>query len=311
MASAANPCGVYLGRVWDPEQLAAIEVEIDRLQLVGDPLGEWLAIRTRLDAGPLAPAERALLRRRAVTLREALGPALVLAEDPSLGRPAALRERGLLVDLGFDAATPERLAAVFARPDARFVLRLRLRGDAELLLDCADALLELRRPAWLRLLEFELPSAGELDGKDPDAETEAARLRMRAGLLDRQPALLAAFGELFSVTVDDAPLGFASQPDPTKVRTRIGRALADPDRAGKLRAIELLLDQALSQSELVNQLRVPLIRVVTREHEPQLRQRALRALDQLGPERASVFALLGEWARDHEDSELLAWMSRA
>jgi hypothetical protein len=293
--------------VWDPDQLAAIEVEIDRLLLAGEPLGEWLAVRMRLDAGPLGSEERARLRRRAVMLREQLGPALVLADDPALGRPTAVRERGLLVDVGFDAAAPGRLARLLARADARFLLRLRLRGDTEGLLGCADLLLDRQaatRPAWLRMLDFELPSAGELDGKDPDAEVEAARARLIAGLLDRRDALLLSLDDLFSLTVDDHSLQLDAPPAGGKRRTQLGRALANPDPEIKRRALDALLDDG----ELATALRIPLIRVITREADPDLRQRALRVVDRIGPERTSLIALLGEWARDHEDSELRDWL---
>lgn len=294
--------------MWDPDQLAAIEVEIDRLLLAGEPLGEWLAVRTLLDAGPIAPPERALLRQRAAILREQLGPALVLADDPALGRPAAIRERGLLVDVGFDAATPGRLAALLARPDARFLLRLRLRGDADTLLACTDLLVDHSKPKWLRLLDFELPSAGELDSKDPDAEAEAARVLLIAGLLERRPALLASLDELFGVTVDDQPLHVDVPAPASKRRTRLGRALADPNPDHKARALDQLLDSGVDAGQLAKQLRVPLIRLITRDTDPELRQRALRALDRIGPERTSALAMLGEWARDHEDAELREWL---
>jgi hypothetical protein len=293
--------------VWDPDQLAAIEVEIDRLLLSGEPLGEWLAVRTRLDAGPLGPEERARLRQRAAILRERLGSALVLADDPALGRPAAVRERGLLVDVGFDAASPGRLASLLARSDARFLLRLRLRGNVSTLLACADLLLDRHattRPAWLRMLDFELPSAGELDGKDPDAEAEAARIRLIAGLLDRRHALLDSLGDLFSLTVDDHPLQLDT-PSSGKRRTVLGRALADPDPDAKRLALDALADD----SELAISLRIPLIRLITREADPNLRQLALRVIDRMGPERTSVLALLGEWARDHEDADLREWLT--
>ena len=134
--------------MWDPEQLAEIPVIVDRLQAAGDPLGEWLAIRLRLEArdevSPLSGAERRELRRRARALRDELGPRLILADDPRLGRPHAIRERGLLVDVSFAAASPDRLAELFARPDAGFVLRLRLRGDASGLLGCLELLLASR-----------------------------------------------------------------------------------------------------------------------------------------------------------------------
>jgi hypothetical protein len=300
--------------VWDPDQLAAIEVEIDRLLLAGEPLGEWLAVRTRLDAAPIAQPERALLRGRAAILREQLGPALVLADDPALGRPAAVRERGLLVDVGFDAATPARLAALLARPDARFLLRLRLRGDADTLLDCADQLLDppagSSATAWLRQLDFELPSAGDLDGKDPDAEAEAARALLIAGLLERRLALLASLDDLFGVTVDDSPLHFDGPVPASKPRTRLGRALTDPNPDHKARALDQLLDAGGESGPLAKQLRVVLIRLITREADAALRQRALQALDRIGPERTSALALLGEWARDHEDGELRQWLDR-
>ncbi|MFV8755356.1 hypothetical protein ACNOYE_32805 [Nannocystaceae bacterium ST9] len=292
--------------MWDPDQLAAIEVEIDRLLLAGDPLGEWLAIRMRLDSDPIAPEERASLRHRASSLREQLGPALVLADDPALGRPAAIRERGLIVDVGFDAANPGRLAALLARPDARFLLHLRLRGDTDMLLGCADMLTDRRaatRPAWLRLLDFELPSAGELDGKDPDAEAEAARLRLIAGLFDRRPALLANLEDLFSLTVDDHPLQL--EVGVGKPRTRIGRALGDPDPELKRAA----LDQLVGQGRLASSLRVPLIRLITREADPELRQRALHVIDAIVGERTTLLTLLGEWARDHEDLDLREWLA--
>jgi hypothetical protein len=299
--------------MWDPEQLAAIEVEIDRLQLAGEPLGEWLAVRTLL-AGAIAQPERALLRGRAAILRERLRPMLALADDPALGRPTALRDHGLIVDVRFDAATPARLAAMLARPDARFLLRLRLRGDADTLLACADQLLDPGPPAtawraWLRQLDFELPSAGELDGKDPDAEAEAARALLIAGLIDRRPALLASLDDLFGVTVDDSPLHFDGPIPASKPRTRLGRALADPNPDHKAHALDQLLDAGGDSRVLAQQLRVPLIRLITREADPALRQRALRALDRMGPERTSALALLGEWARDHEDGELNQWLA--
>jgi hypothetical protein len=293
--------------VWDPEQLAAIEVEIDRLLLAGEALGEWLAVRMRLDGGPLGSEERARLRRRAATLREQLGSVLVLADDPGLGRPTAVRERGLLVDVGFDAATPGRLARLLARPDARFLLRLRLRGNVEDLLGCADLLLDRRahaRPAWLRLLDFELPSAGELDGKDPDAEAEAARIRLIAGLLERRGVLLLSLADLFSLTVDDHPLQLDTPEAVGKRRTALGRALADPDPEAKRFALDALADDG----ELATALRVPLLRLITREADPNLRQRALEVVDRIGPERTSLLALLGEWARDHEDTDLREWL---
>lgn len=108
-----------------------------------------------LDAPELPDGERQALRKRGRCLREELGPRLVLAEDPRLGGPYAMRVLGLLADVGFDKVTPDRLAALLVRPDAPFLLRLRLRGDAADLRNCVELLLESPSRSSLRHLILE------------------------------------------------------------------------------------------------------------------------------------------------------------
>jgi hypothetical protein len=204
--------------VWDPEQLAEIPVIVDRLLAAGDPLGEWLAIRMRLDGGRAQQPERRSLRQRARVLREQLGPRLILADDPSLGQPHAVRELGLLADVSFDRATPGRLAELLARPDASFLLRLQLRGAVEVLRACIELLLEHDSAgacprtgvrASLRQLSLEVVD----DAGEPDVESSAALLQAldESEIAERMPSLFAvevdrrALALPFDVAVLDEP----------------------------------------------------------------------------------------------------------
>lgn len=297
--------------MWDPEQLAEIPVIADRLLAAGDPLGEWLAIRMRLDGGRAEPPERRLLRQRARALREQLGPRLILADDPKLGRPHAVRELGLLADVSFDRATPERLAELLARPDAPFLLRLHLRGDLDALQGCVELLLGQEPPvtgtrASLRQLVLELvDSAGE-----PDADASSVLLEELgdADITEHLPSLFAvevnrrALTLPFDMTVLDEPGPWS----PAR-RAALGRALASPNTSIRKRA----LLQLREHGEDAGSLRAKLLAIIEHDPQPEVRAAALGVVTRLGALVPAMLALLTDVARERDDPQLREWLKLA
>lgn len=299
--------GLSSGPVWDPEQLAEIPVLVDRLQATGDPLGEWLAIRVRLDApGEIASVERRALRRRARALREQLGPRLILADNPRLGRPHAIRELGLLVDVSFAEASTERLAELFVRPDAPLLLRLRLRGDAATLGGCVELLREPPSRAGAAIQASLRELALELDAE--------RRTEPRADLVARAAQLGERLPSLFSLSVDARvlSLGFVEdaldKPEPWSPsrRTTLGRALASPSAAHRRKALERLREHGA----VANQLRSALLRIIETDPEPRVRLAAFAVVARLGSGAAAMLALLVDAARERDDPELHDWLTR-
>jgi hypothetical protein len=301
--------------VWDPEQLAEIPVIVDRLLAAGDPLGEWLAIRMRLDGGRAQQPERRSLRQRARVLREQLGPRLILADDPSLGQPHAVRELGLLVDVSFDRATPGRLAELLARPDASFLLRLQLRGAVEVLRACIELLLEHDSAgacprtgvrASLRQLSLEVVD----DAGEPDVESSAALLQAldESEIAERMPSLFAvevdrrALALPFDVAVLDEPGAWSSWR-----RAALGRALASPDASTRSRA----LLQLREHGEDAGSLRAKLLAIIEHDPHPQVRAEALGVVTRLGAQAPVMLALLTDIARERDDPELREWLKLA
>jgi hypothetical protein len=301
--------------VWDPEQLAEIPVIVDRLLAAGDPLGEWLAIRMRLDGGRAQQPERRSLRQRARVLREQLGPRLILADDPSLGQPHAVRELGLLVDVSFDRATPGRLAELLARPDASFLLRLQLRGAVEVLRACIELLLEHDSAgacprtgvrASLRQLSLEVVD----DAGEPDVESSAALLQAldESEIAERMPSLFAvevdrrALALPFDVAVLDEPGARSSWR-----RAALGRALASPDARTRSRA----LVQLREHGEDAGSLRAKLLAIIEHDPHPQVRAEALGVVTRLGAQAPVMLALLTDIARERDDPELREWLKLA
>jgi hypothetical protein len=297
--------------VWDPEQLAEIPVIADRLLAAGDPLGEWLAIRMRLDGGRAQQPERRSLRQRARVLREQLGPRLILADDPKLGRPHAVRELGLLADVSFERATPGRLAELLARPDAPFLLRLHLRGDIDALQGCIELLLERELPstgtrASLRQLLLEVVD----DGGELDAELGAVLLQELgdSAIAGRMPSLFAvevnrrALTLPFDMTVLDEPGAWSSWR-----RAALGRALASPNASIRKHA----LVQLREHGENAGSLRAKLLAII--EHDPQsdVRAAALGVVTRLGALAPAMLALLTDIARERDDPELREWLRLA
>lgn len=286
----------------------------DRLLAAGDPLGEWLAIRMQLDGQPPPPPERRLLRQRARVLRELLGPRLILADDPRLGRVHAVRELGLLADVSFERATPARLAQVLARPDAPFLLRLALRGEADELLGCVELLLERERSgaargtrASLRQLTLEvIDVSGEPDARSSDRVVET---------LSNSDEIVARLPSLFALDVDrrSPALPFdvteLDQTGPWSPRRRaaLGRALTSPDALVRKRALVRLREHG----EQASSLRAKLLAII--EHDPQseVRAAALRVVTRLGSLAPVMLALLTDVARERDDSQLREWLKLA
>ena len=300
--------------MWDPEQRSEIPVIADRLLAAGDPLGEWLAIRMQLDGAMPQQPERRLLRQRARVLREQLAPRLILADDPCLGRLHAVRELGLLADVSFERATPARLAQVLARPDAPFLLRLQLRGEVDALRDCVELLLERGRVgnargtrASLRQLTLEvIDLAGE-----PDAQASDSLVRELAD----SDEIGARLPSLFALDVDrrspalpfDAAELDTAGPWTPKRRAALGRALTSPDAVVRKRALVRLREHG----ELAGSLRAKLLSII--EHDPQteVRAAALKVVTRLGSLAPVMLALLGDVAREREDSQLRDWLKLA
>ncbi|KIG17594.1 hypothetical protein DB30_03075 [Enhygromyxa salina] len=292
--------------MWDVDQLAEIPVIADRLQAQGDPLGEWLAVRVRVDAGGLARPERQILRSRARALRGRLGSRLVLADDPALGRPHVVRERGLIADIQLARATPDRLAALLGRPDAPFVLRLQLRGDANRLRACVALLLGDdasrlgRTPISLRQLELE-------------PEPEGTGEQLFTELSERRDALGTRLISLFTLGVDARviPLPFASaaldrgeQPWTPTRRADLGRALASAEPNDRRRALERLHEHGRD----AGQLGAALLRIIEHEGEPSVRAAAFEVVAGLGSLAHPIIAVAADFARGREDPQLQAWL---
>jgi hypothetical protein len=302
--------------MWDPEQLAEIPVIADRLQAAGDPLGEWLAIRLRLEGGPVPRPERRLLRRRARELREELGPRLVLADNPGLGRPHAVRELGLLADLSFTEATPGRLAELCARPDAPFILRLQLRGELDALGGCLELLLDReargRGPGHtrtsLRQLGFEVvDGAGEPNSEDRAALQ--ARLRTDAAEIgERLPGLfeLRVGGQAVPLPYVREELERESAWTAAR-RATLGRALASPEPEERRRALLRLREHG----EHAGQLRALLLAIIEDDDDPRVRAAAFAVVPKLGRLAPAVIAILGDMARERDDPQLREWLSVA
>lgn len=297
--------------MWDPEQLAEIPVIADRLLAAGDPLGEWLAIRMRLDGGRASQPERRSLRQRARALREQLGPRLILADDPKLGRPHAIRELGLLADVSFDRATLGRLAELLARPDAPFLLRLQLRGDIDALQGCLELLLERELPspgtrASLRQLLLEVvDSSGE-----PDTESSAALWRSlgESAIAVHMPSLFAVevnrrvLALPFDMAVLDEPGAWSSWR-----RAALGRALASPNASIRKRA----LLQLREHGEQAGTLRAKLLAIIEHDPQPEVRAAALGVVTRLGALAPAMLALLSDVARERDDPQLREWLKLA
>jgi hypothetical protein len=299
--------------VWDPEQLAEIPVIADRLLAAGDPLGEWLAIRMRLDAGMAEQPERRLLRQRVRALREQLGPRLTLADDPKLGRPHAIRELGLLADVSFERVTPGRLAELLARPDAPFLLRLELRGEVDALRDCVE-LLQAREPeptaggtrASLRQLVLEVIDAqGEPDvasGVDLLQELGASEIG------DRMPSLFAVEVDRhslelpFDMAVLDGPGPWSS-----RRRAALGRALASSAASVRQRSLLRLREHG----EDAGALRVKLLALIESDPQPEVRAAALSVVTRLGALVPTMLALLTDIAHEKDDPQLREWLKLA
>jgi hypothetical protein len=294
-----------LSSVWDPEQLAEIPVITDRLLAAGDPLGEWLAIRMRLEGGRAEQAERRLLRQRARALREQLGPRLILADDPKLGRPHAVRELGLLADVSFDRATSGRLAELLARPDAPFLLRLQLRGDVDALQGCMDLLLERTRESLRQLMLEVIDSAGE-----PDSDAGVGLLEEIGDsvIAVQMPSLFAvevnrrSVALPFDMTVLDEPGGWSSLR-----RAALGRALASPNASIRKRALLRLREHG----EDAGSLRAKLLAIIEHDPEPEVRAAALGVVTRLGALVPAMLALLGDVARERDDPQLREWLKLA
>ncbi|PRQ05852.1 hypothetical protein ENSA5_01720 [Enhygromyxa salina] len=296
--------------MWDPDQLAEIPVIADRLQAEGDLLGEWLAIRMRLDRGGVARPERKTLRRRARALRDRLGPRVILAQDSRLGRPYVVRDHGQIADLSVGQATPERLGLLLDRPDAAFVLRLRLRGEIEALRGCVELLLAPGSSPGrsLRELGLELVDAGD----EPDlgaGRALGAELRERAqGLGEGLPSLfgLDIDGVSLALPFDRVAVG-SDQPWTARRRTALGRALASPEPADRLGALERLLDHG----EDAGQLRAPLLAIIERDPEPRVRAAAFAVVPRLGEVAEAIMALSADAARERDDPQLRDWLKLA
>jgi hypothetical protein len=300
-----------LSLVWDAEQLAEIPVIADRLLAAGDPLGEWLAIRMRLDGGHAEPPERRLLRQRARALREQLGSRLILADDPKLGRPHAVRELGLLADVSFDRATPARLAELLARPDAPFLLRLQLRGDIGALQGCIELLLELEPArggtrASMRHLVLEV-----VDGTgEPDAESGGASLEElgESELAVRMPSLFAVEVNRRSLSL---PFDIAALEEHgawgSSRRTALGRALSSPNASIRSRA----LVQLREHGEDAGALRAKLLALIEHDPQPEVRAAALGVVTRLGALAPVMLALLTDVARERDDPQLREWLKLA
>lgn len=287
--------------MWDPEQLEAIAVCIDGLQAAGDPLGEWLAIRERIETGDLAQAERKILRQRARQLRTSLGSRLVLAQDPALAQPHVVRERGWISELGLDAAAPAVLERILARPDASFVLGLRLRGPAAPL----EACLELLRASPVRLSLRRLVLDRGPEGREPFAL--AQRIAARADALGRELSALFELeveGQL--VGLRPAPVGLADPAWSAARRTALGRTLASPDPLRRREA----LHQLRAHGAEVAQLRTLLLRLIEHDPERRVRAAAFALVPQLGAMSEAMFAVLLDSARRRKDALLLDWLTR-
>lgn len=291
--------------VWDPEQLAEIPVIADRLLAAGDPLGEWLAIRVRLDGGRAEQPERRLLRQRARVLREQLGSRLILADDPKLGRPHAVRELGLIADVSFERATPGRLAELLVRPDAPFLLRLQLRGDIDALQGCMELLLERERVSLRQLLLEVVDGTGE-------ADAESGELLLRA-LGDS--AIAVCMPSLFSVEVNRRSL--ALEFDMTQLdgpgtwnprrRAALGRALASLDPSIRKRALLQLREHGVAAGSL----RAKLLAIIEHDPQPEVRAAALGVVTRLGALAPAMLALLNDVARERDDPQLREWLELA
>jgi hypothetical protein len=299
--------------VWDPEQLAEIPVIADRLLAAGDPLGEWLAIRMRLDSGMADRPERRLLRQGARALREQLGPRLILADDPELGRPHAIRELGLLADVMFEQATPTRLAALLARPDAPFLLRLQLRGDLDALRDCLLLLLDHDRTGAARgtrasLRQLLLEPIDERAEPDP-VSSEVLFLELDESRIgERLPSLFTlqvngrALGLPFDLEVLDE-----SGPWSSPRRTALGRALGSSITSVRQRA----LLQLREHGEDAASLRVKLLAIIEHDPQPEVRAAALSVVTRLGALVPVMLALLTDVARERDDPQLREWLRLA
>lgn len=285
----------------------------DRLLEAGDPLGEWLAIRMQLDGGQPKQPERRLLRQRARALREVLGPRLILADDPALGRLHAVRELGLLADVSFERATPGRLAQVLARPDAPFLLRLQLRGEVDALRGCVDLLTDRGKSvaprgtrASLRQLTLEV-----IDGVG-ESDAEASE-QLEKDLADSEIGI--RLPNLFALDIGrrSPPLPFdfsvleVAGPWTSGRRTALGRALASPYAWVRHRALLRLREHG----EDAGSLRVKLLSIIENDPQSEVRAAALRVVTRLGAMVPVMLALLTDLARERDDSQLREWLKLA
>lgn len=296
--------------MWDADERAEIAVLADRLLARGDPFGEWLALRTRLEA-ELPASERAPLTRRVRALRAQLGSSLSLSDPRAEGeRLRALRDGGLISDLWVSGATPGRLGELLSRPDAGFLLRLGVGARPRALRGCVELLASpSARTASLRRIEFELDDAPDTDASVIDQ----IRAGLRAELEARIPALAEQLPRLYELRVEGRPLalpvtlGELERPKATRpqLRTRLGRALTHDDPKLRRAACEGLRDHP----ELLAELQPVLLHQIEADDQPALR-RALLELLTRGPDRAAVVALLSDRARKRGDRELSATLAK-
>jgi hypothetical protein len=301
----------YSESMWDPEQLAEIPVIADRLLAAGDPLGEWLAIRMRLDPGMADQPERRLLRQRARVLRDQLGPRLILADDPRLGRPHAIRELGLLADVSFERVTADRLAELLTRPDAPFLLRLQLRGEVDALRDCVELLQEGAgtargtRASLRQLVLSVIDAHGE-----PDAASSSDLLDELgvSQIGERMPSLFTievdrrSLALPFDMAVLDGPSPWSS-----RRRAALGRALSSP--VANVRQAALL--RLREHGEDAGALRVKLLAIIESDPHPEVRAAALGVVMRLGALVPTMLALLTDIAHEKDDPQLREWLKLA
>jgi hypothetical protein len=288
--------------MWDEDQLAEMAVIIDRLQASGDPFGEWLAIRGRLELEAGVPkSDRRTLRARARSLREQLGPRWSLAGAEPSARVEGIRERGFLVDVSLGEASPERLDALLDRPDAAVLLRLRLRGDPAQVWASVEQLLARAR-ASSRSSSLVSSNLRELaiDVELPAAATA----ELTAALAVELPRLFSWIAGPRAV-----PLAFAreqlerAEPWSARRRTTIGRALASGEPRVRRRALE----QLATHAEAGNQLRSVLFAIIEGDPDPEVRRAAFAVVPGLGSGAAVILALAID-AASEDDPQLREWL---
>lgn len=301
--------------MWDPQQLAEIAVLTDELQARGDLLGEWLALRTRMEGSSQAQrsaSETEALVRRSRELRAGLGERLRLSEDPRFASVELLRTRGLISDLSMGEAQPGSLAALLRRPDAAFVMMVRLRGEAASLRACVDLLggrAAGERGRALRELSLEVVDAtGEFD-EEASAALQLELARHTPELLHANPGLywLEVDGTVSPLPVD---MDVADVDEPAwgpEQRTRLGRGLSSTDAQLRRRA----LDQLRQHGRHAGQLQRPLLSLAEGDESAPVRAAALAVIAQLERETArAMFAILGDSARRRDDPMLRGWLAQ-